>query len=258
MLQEKLKTAHSQQEEILAKEKAKFDKDYTQLKQELMSELSQAKDEIERLKKTIETLKSRDNNKNSQTTISSNEQMDKSQSTPTVTIQQLSPPKKKKQQNGVGNTSLQTVHRGSDTIVYSSSPFMSQGNGGNRKRNEVQETMDILGLDSTNSSFETSGKSLLADSVTPRRSLDGGMRGNTVSSRPNDKLTITQLVEDNFHKPGSMAAIRLQLKADGLTPKINKKFREFPSMPENLSKPTTTTLRPPSPFETNEKNTFQD
>ncbi len=39
-----------------------------------------------------------------------------------------------------------------------------------------------------------------------------------------ERLTITELVTDSLNKPGSMLAIRRELKADALTPKILKKF----------------------------------
>lgn len=39
-----------------------------------------------------------------------------------------------------------------------------------------------------------------------------------------ERLTITDLVASHLNKPGSMAVIRKELKADGLTPRIMKKF----------------------------------
>lgn len=248
MFQEKLKMIHAQHEESLSKEKTKSAEEYAQMKQKFTDDLSQARDEIKELKKTIESFKQSINSSNQDV----QDEVEKSCSTPTIQITQNSPvPIKKKNKfqkaNGAGSVKLQAQHRASfGTIVTSGgSPFMAarHSRSGN---DDVQETMDILGLDSTNNStFEP--KPLL--DVTPRRSLDG-MRNTVTLSRPNDKLTITQLVEESIHKPGSMAAIRMQLKADGLTPKINKKFRELPSMPENL-----TTPRPSSPLD---KNILQD
>lgn len=45
-----------------------------------------------------------------------------------------------------------------------------------------------------------------------------------------DRLTISQMVEDSLQCPGTMASIRKQLKEDGLTPKLKKKFEKQPKL----------------------------
>lgn len=57
-----------------------------------------------------------------------------------------------------------------------------------------------------------------------------------------DKMTITDLVAESLKYPGSMAAIRKELKSDGLTPKIQRKFHTakntpmtLPAMPQNAT-----------------------
>ncbi len=44
------------------------------------------------------------------------------------------------------------------------------------------------------------------------------------------RLTITALVEESLCNPGSMSAIRKELKADAFTPKIQRKFLKRPSV----------------------------
>ena len=43
-------------------------------------------------------------------------------------------------------------------------------------------------------------------------------------SKNEERSTITQMVAECLHNPASIANIRSELKADGLTPKINRKF----------------------------------
>ncbi len=75
------------------------------------------------------------------------------------------------------------------------------------------------------------------DGIKTRRSLDG----LTAVPKLNgvDKLTITQLVENSKQGPSTIASIRKQLKEDGLTPKIKKKFekQELPAVSHHSEKP---------------------
>ncbi len=70
---------------------------------------------------------------------------------------------------------------------------------------------------------------------------------------PHDRLTITELVADNLKKPGSMTVIRRELKADGLTPKIMKKFppkttpTALPAVPTETSPLAKTSRRSSKP-----------
>lgn len=59
----------------------------------------------------------------------------------------------------------------------------------------------------------------------------GGQSKLITQKRPGyaEKISITTLVEETLHNPDSIAAIRKQLKSEGLTPKIQRKFPMKPS-----------------------------
>ena len=75
------------------------------------------------------------------------------------------------------------------------------------------------------------------DGIKTRRSLDG--LTTAMPKLNGDKLTITQLVENSKQGPSTIASIRKQLKEDGLTPKIKKKFekQELPAVSHHSEKP---------------------
>lgn len=50
-------------------------------------------------------------------------------------------------------------------------------------------------------------------------------------SQHSERMSITDMVSECMHNPSSMANIRIHLKADNLTPKIQKKFRYKPTPP---------------------------
>ena len=147
---------------------------------------------------------------------------------PEIKITDISPPKakkmpkKKKDQLMIPTNDSIKMHRGSiGSVDAKGSPLLKSL----RHKTQSEEALDKLGIELTTSSENDTLTRRSFDSATQEGKGEGG-RG----------LTITQLVEDNFHKPGSMAAIRMQIKADGLTPKINRKFkRTLPSMPEEIS-----------------------
>ena len=86
------------------------------------------------------------------------------------------------------------------------------------RKSAEEETMDILGIDPLKTAVPVTSK--------PRRSFEG-QRTTFVTPKPTgNRLTITQLVEENMHVPGTMAAIKRELKADGLTPRINRKLQQ--------------------------------
>lgn len=191
--------------------------------------------EISRLKETIESLKqSTKDGLPPSNGFTQHDGIENSRSTPEIQVIEHSPPtaaqvnnkkKLKKAQRTLlepsMTSSLKTPHRNSvgDISIKKSPLLISQTDHG-------QETHDDISIDMI--------PQRLSDETTTRRSFDSIKMTPRGSS---DKLTITQMVEENFHKSGSMAAIRQQIKADGLTPKINRKFkRPLPTMPEEFIK----------------------
>lgn len=228
MLQEKLHQFHKQKEEVLSEERSKAHETFSQMKQQLLQELSQAKDEIAYLKETIESFNQTQNGSIPEEAKSDLETSDKNDKSlmPSIQVTTHSPHVKKKKTK-VHNMISNQQQRGSvgsipSSLINNSLEFSSK----------AQETIDILGLDTAPL---TQGQ---GDLSKPRRSFDVMTHKSLVNPpKPNGtKLTITQLVEECMQKPGSMASIRQQLKADGLTPKIHKKFHHpLPSMPEGVA-----------------------
>jgi hypothetical protein len=211
--QENLKQIYAQHNEELAKEREEHD----QTKQQLLNQLTEAN------KKVAESLKSLKKAEGSKEVDESSEQFS---SAPKIQLTQETPPKNKKILKP-SNNHLK-LHRGSVDAILSPRILHT-----NRKNQTPQETVNILGLDSGSEE-----KKPLSDEIPKRRSLDG-IRGGM--QKPSDKFTITQLVEESINKPGSMSAIKMELKADGLTPRINKKFnRELPSLTDSLKNESAT------------------
>ena len=61
-----------------------------------------------------------------------------------------------------------------------------------------------------------------------------------------DRLTITDLFEQSLANPCSMSAIRNEIKSDGLTPKIRRKFNESPSKSAKLNSAKLPSVSPKS------------
>ena len=96
-----------------------------------------------------------------------------------------------------------------------------------RQKSSSQEMLDSLGLDSITSHSEAHRK---------ERYLGEPYRASArtvVNGSSDNKLSITKLVAESIRNPESVASIRRELKADGLTPRIQKKFQRNPisSMP---------------------------
>lgn len=215
MLQDKLKKVHEEHEKVLSQVREKASQELDEVKQQLLKELTESRKEIG------ETLKCTKGG----TTVTANgflpHQGDivTTKSTPDIQVSEHSPPQaatKKKKKNIEAKS-----HRGSvGEISIKQSPLLLS--------HERTETVDDL-------QYKPTLGLPFSDDTIPRRSLDSVRLAPRATT---DKLTITQMVEDNLYKAGSMTAIRQQIKADGLTPKINRKFnRPLPSMPEESSLP---------------------
>lgn len=239
MLQEKLHQFHKQKEEALSEERSKANETFSQMKQQLHQELSQAKDEIAYLKEQIESFNQTQNGSIPEEARMDLQASDKNDKLlmPSIQVSTNSPHVKKKKTK-LHNVISNKQQRGSLGSIPSSLP-----NHNPEFSSETRETIDILGLDTAPL---TQGQ---GDLSKPRRSFDVMTHKSLVNVPKPDgsKLTITQLVEECMQKPGSMASIRQQLKADGLTPKIQKKFHHtLPSMPEGVA---VLSPRPTSPTE---------
>lgn len=231
MLQDKIKQTHEQHNKAISEERKRATKEAESTNEQLLKELTESKNEIKLLKETIEAIQT--GTVPAQMINGLHHQPADSGSTPEIQISEVSPPKSKKaskqrKDHLMPSADSIRTHRGSIGSIpadVKGSPLLRS----HRHKTQAQETLDILGIDST-AKPTTKGK---VEMVT-NRSFDSAYAAQ--EKKVGDKLTITQLVEDSLHKPGSMAAIRMQIKADGLTPRINRKFkRELPSMPEEIA-----------------------
>lgn len=86
-------------------------------------------------------------------------------------------------------------------------------------KSSSEETLDIFGLDRVEQKGATKSSS--------QEGLHGKTSNNT--SRP----SISQLIEESMSNPQSMLSIKQQLKSDGFTPKIKRKFQR--KLPEPVN-----------------------
>lgn len=223
MLQDKLKQIHEQHNKALAEERKRATKEADTRNEQFVKEQEK---EIDQLKKKIKML---EQNATTPYMNGLHREDDLIDAAPDIKITDISPPKakkmpkKKKDQLMIPANESIKMHRGSiGSLDPRGSPLLKSLH----HKTNSEEALDKLGIDLTVSTENDILTRRSFDSATQEGKGEGGGRG----------LTITQLVEDNFQKPGSMAAIRMQIKADGLTPKINRKFkRTLPSMPEEIS-----------------------
>lgn len=107
------------------------------------------------------------------------------------------------------------------------------------RKSAEEETMDILGIDPLKTAIPVTNK--------PRRSFEGQRTTFVAPKLTSNRLTITEMVEENMHVPGTMAAIRRQLKSDGLTPRINRKLKEQQQLQQKLQQSRSLYKEPPPP-----------
>ena len=218
LMQEKVLQAQQKYEEALAAERAVTAENFSKMKQQLREELDHAKSESKLLCGKIDKNKEESQKCEMQIDHESLEDEDPSINTSTTTDKGATGKISKKNKNAKGYTGIVRLNRESvGSIPIIASPLINRTV---KKRNSERETMDILGLDPLQDTVR------LPIDDKPRRSFEG-QKKMFITPRPNgDKLTITQLIEDSLHNPGTIASIRKQLKKDGLTPKIERKFKQ--------------------------------
>ena len=224
VMQEKVLQAQQKYEEALAAERALTAENLSKMKQQLIEELDHPKSENKLLCGKIEESQKFE----VQIDHESLEDEDPSIDTSTTTDKGVTGIISKKNKKAKGYTGIVRLNRESvGSIPIIASPLINRTF---KKKNSERETMDILGLDPLQDTVR------LPIDDKPRRSFEGQQK-MFITPRPNgDKLTITQLIEDSLHNPGTIASIRKQLKKDGLTPKIERKFKQdLPPMLEGTN-----------------------
>ena len=203
LCQEKLTESHRQHDDILAKERARAEENLAHLRSELTSELQLAQETIEQLRA-----------KGVATSSEPSKQGAKEE--------EARPPK------------------GSVAISVSDASMNSPTSEKRRRRKPQKEDLAERSLSPQpiprSASWadvhagEGAGPGGLPDAVPGKSSNVGG-----------EKLSITDLVAESLKNPGCIATIRRELKADALTPKIQRKFHmkttptSLPSMNDSSS-----------------------
>lgn len=223
--QNKLREVQFHHEGVLAAERTAEKEKWDQVTQQLMMELHGVKSELALLKDSKET---ETNEKSEGEAVPPKVTVSKAE--PEVSVKSKGSKKKTKDLDRLREEEreepLRKLSLGSALV----SPLLKHTS---RTKSASQETLDGLGLDKV----ERKG-----GNEKTRHSLEG--------ERPNGKQrsSITELIEESMRNPQSMAAIRKELKSDGFTPKIQKKFHHSLATVTN-SQPQTTppplrTLKP--------------
>ena len=211
--QDKLREVQQYHEATLAAERAAEEERWVQVTQQLTMELETSNTELASLKKSTASSSSK---------IKEQERLS-AEEVPTLTLSapnldEKSPKSKSTNRNKkISNLLLDDIElqrKGSLGSAALVSPKLTRSS---RPKSGSQETLDSLGIDKHRD-------------VTARM-LDGE-KGNG-KKRP----SISQLIADNSNNPQSMAAIRKELKSDGLTPKLQRKFHHNLIASQSQDKP---------------------
>ena len=194
--QDKLREIQLHHERVLAAERAAEEEKWAVVTQQLMVELDGTKSELTLLKDA----------KKMATEEKSEEE---SVAPPKLTLSKAEPemPARSKGSKKKGKNPNRLMEEDSQRKGSLGSALVSPLLKHSRTRSASQDALESLGLE-----IPDVGEK-------PRLSLEG--------ERPNGRHrpSISQLIEESMRNPQSMATIRKELKSDGFTPKIQKKFR---------------------------------
>lgn len=263
MCQDKLVQSHRQQDELTKNERSRHEERMTTLKVEYGGKLEEASQTIASLKKRVSELE---------------RCLDKAaaKSPPDIRLDAPTPPpegsptttrkrKHKKKQSDV-NTTQKLSHQQVAGGEESAEPIGSLQNLNPETRQRSASTADLRSIPGGDGSNENEGDgrrngagASLKLSPDIQRSPElnshgpGGPSKLITQRRLSyaEKTSITTLVEESLRNPASIAAIRKQLKSEGLTPKIQRKFPMKPSTPTTLpsmSPKDATTTKESSPL----------
>ena len=200
--QDKLRENQHHHDAVVASERAAEERQWLQVTKQLKAELEAANSELASLK-----LK-----KATDTTDDVEEKTGETPPIPKLTVNDSNESpgtkaKSKKKKDKTSDLLKEEIHLQRKGSLGSAllSPKLTRSN---RARSGSQETLDTLGLDKL-------------EHRDVARAIHDEERGNG-KKRP----SISQLIAENSNNPQSMAAIRKELKADNLTPKLQKKFQK--------------------------------
>eukprot|EP00731_Ephydatia_muelleri_P019355 Em0012g180a len=203
LCQEKLTESHRQHDDILAKERARAEENLAHLRSELTSELQLAQETIEQLR--------------AKGVVTSSEPSKQG-----AKEEDARPPK------------------GSVAISVSDASMNSPTSEKRRRRKPQKEDLAERSLSPQPIPRSASWADIHAGEGAGPGGLPDAVPGKS-SNVGGEKLSITDLVAESLKNPGCIATIRRELKADALTPKIQRKFHvkttptSLPSMNDSSS-----------------------
>ena len=208
---ERIQLVQQQHEEQLSKEREKAEQRFQEMKDTLTGELKALQSQMALLRDKVEKHKKDKDKKEEESKKQQSLQVVDSKEEPF-----------KRQRKG------KDVSRGSDGFLIDivATPPIRKAT---RQKSLSQETLDTLGLDAIIGHSEAHAKDKCLGEP-------GTAVTKTAASGSNfSKLSITKLVAESIKNPESIASIRRELKADGLTPRIQRKFQhsQLSSVPTN-------------------------
>ena len=214
--QDKLVEAHRHHDDVMANERSKQDERVSNLKSGYEKKLEVTTQEIDSLKETIAKLE-----KCLEKALKQATPVEVKVDTPTPPMVGSPAPRKRKVKRKKSSTDTKPDNPpvGDSAMKVSTRPESRP-----RSASSITSNDKIADVPCIKLSPEVQ-HSVKKNSVGSQRRLSV------------DKLTITDLVAERIKHPGTMAAIRKELKADGLTPKIQRKFHikstptTLPAMP---------------------------
>lgn len=237
MCQDKLVQSHHQQDEMTKNERSRHEERVANLKVEHSGKLEEALQTITSLKKRVSELE---------------RSLDKAvaKSPPDIRLDAPTPPPE-----GSPATTRKRKHKKKHSDFNAQkSPQAAGGEesepGGSlnlnpESRQRSASTADLRSIaggdknqDESDGRRNGAGSSLkLSPNIQRSPEMDGGGHGKLITRRRlsyAERTSITTLVEESLRNPASIAAIRKQLKSEGLTPKIQRKFPMKPNTPTTL------------------------
>lgn len=236
MCQDKLVQSHRQQDELTKNKQSRHEERVANLKVEYSGKLEEASQTITSLKKRVSELE---------------RCLDKAvaKSPPDIRLDAPTPPPE-----GSPATTRKRKHKKKhpDINAQKSSQAGAGGEesepGGSlnlnpESRQRSASTADLRSIaggdrnQDENDGRRNGAGSSLKLSPDIQRSPESGPDGKLITQRRlsyAEKTSITTLVEESLRNPASIAAIRKQLKSEGLTPKIQRKFPMKPNTPTTL------------------------
>lgn len=203
LCQEKLVQAHHKHEELRMSDRSMFEEKFTNLKQAHSAELAKKTQKINELEQNISELQ---------------KCLEKAMKQVEVKVDVATPENSPARRRRHRKREQGASEKKPEEMRSIFSPTRSIRSPDGRQKSASFTDLTTLGKDGENRNEKTGG-----EKSDVQRSFD-----TTTSSHSQrlsrERITITEMVAESLKNPSSIAVIRQELKADSLTPKIQRKF----------------------------------